>query len=463
MKNTFGKIQRLGKALMLPVAVLPVAALLLRLGAGDIFNIPFIMKSGEAIFANLPLLFAIGVAVGLAFDNAGSAGLAGAVGYLVLTNAVVTINPDINMSVLAGIISGVVAGVLYNKFHDIKLPEWLGFFGGKRFVPIVTAGACVVLAFVFGYAWPPVQNGIHAIGEWLIGAGAAGVFSFGALNRLLIPLGLHHVLNSFIWFVFGEYGGATGDLGRFFAGDPTAGSFMAGFYPIFMFGLVAAALAMITTAKSKNRKAISGAMISVAFTSFLTGITEPVEFLFIFLAPALYVSHAVLTGLSLAVVYVLGIKHGFGFSAGAIDYFLNMGLATRGWLLIPIGLAFGVIYYVIFVYAIKKLDLPTPGRLDEDDEENVSASKSKSDALSGVALAYIEELGGTDNIEEIDACITRLRLTLKDASIVDDRKLKKLGASGVLRVSSKNMQVVLGTRAETVADEMKRLMVSNKV
>lgn len=463
MKNTFGKIQRLGKALMLPVAVLPVAALLLRLGAGDIFNIPFIMKSGEAIFANLPLLFAIGVAVGLAFDNAGSAGLAGAVGYLVLTNAVVTINPDINMSVLAGIISGVVAGVLYNKFHDIKLPEWLGFFGGKRFVPIVTAGACVVLAFVFGYAWPPVQNGIHAIGEWLIGAGAAGVFSFGALNRLLIPLGLHHVLNSFIWFVFGEYGGATGDLGRFFAGDPTAGSFMAGFYPIFMFGLVAAALAMITTAKSKNRKAISGAMISVAFTSFLTGITEPVEFLFIFLAPALYVAHAVLTGLSLAVVYILGIKHGFGFSAGAIDYFLNMGLATRGWLLIPIGLAFGVIYYVIFVYAIKKLDLPTPGRLDEDDEENVIANKSKSDALSGVALAYIEELGGTDNIEEIDACITRLRLTLKDASIVDDRKLKKLGASGVLRVSSKNMQVVLGTRAETVADEMKRLMVSNKV
>lgn len=463
MKNTFGKIQRLGKALMLPVAVLPVAALLLRLGAGDIFNIPFIMKSGEAIFANLPLLFAIGVAVGLAFDNAGSAGLAGAVGYLVLTNAVVTINPDINMSVLAGIISGVVAGVLYNKFHDIKLPEWLGFFGGKRFVPIVTAGACVVLAFVFGYAWPPVQNGIHAIGEWLIGAGAAGVFSFGALNRLLIPLGLHHVLNSFIWFVFGEYGGATGDLGRFFAGDPTAGSFMAGFYPIFMFGLVGAALAMITTAKSKNRKAISGAMISVAFTSFLTGITEPVEFLFIFLAPALYVAHAVLTGLSLAVVYVLGIKHGFGFSAGAIDYFLNMGLATRGWLLIPIGLAFGVLYYVIFVYAIKKLDLPTPGRLDEDDEENVIASKSKSDALSGVALAYIEELGGTDNIEEIDACITRLRLTLKDASIVDDHKLKKLGASGVLRVSSKNMQVVLGTRAETVADEMKRLMVSNKV
>ncbi|MGV8146058.1 MAG: N-acetylglucosamine-specific PTS transporter subunit IIBC [Alkaliphilus sp.] len=460
MKNTFGQIQRLGKALMLPVAVLPVAALLLRLGAPDIFDIPFIMEAGGAIFANLPLLFAIGVAVGLSFDNAGSAGLAGAVGYLVLTNAVVTINPDINMSVLAGIISGIVAGVLYNKFHDIKLPEWLGFFGGKRFVPIVTAGACIILALIFGYIWPPIQNGIHAIGEWLIGAGAVGVFGFGTLNRLLIPLGLHHVLNSFIWFVFGEYGGATGDLSRFFAGDPTAGSFMAGFYPIFMFGLVGAALAMITTAKIKNRKAISGAMISVAFTSFLTGITEPVEFLFIFLAPVLYILHAALTGLSLAVVYVLGIKHGFGFSAGAIDYFLNMGLATRGWLLVPVGLAFGLLYYVIFVYAIKKLDLPTPGRLDE--EEDTDASDVKSSASAGVALEYIEKLGGADNIEQIDACITRLRLTLKDASIVDDKELKKLGASGVLRVSSKNIQVVLGTRAEIIADEMKRLMATNK-
>ncbi|PHS35984.1 MAG: PTS sugar transporter [Alkaliphilus sp.] len=459
MKNAFGKIQRVGKALMLPVAVLPVAALLLRLGAGDIFDIPFIMKSGEAIFANLPLLFAIGVAVGLSFDNAGSAGLAGAVGYLVLTNAVVTINPEINMSVLAGIISGIVAGVLYNKFHNIKLPEWLGFFGGKRFVPIVTAGTCVVLAFIFGYAWPPIQNGIHAIGEWLIGAGAVGVFGFGALNRLLIPLGLHHVLNSFIWFVFGEYGAATGDLGRFFAGDPTAGSFMAGFYPIFMFGLVGAAFAMITTAKPKNRKAISGAMISVAFTSFLTGITEPIEFLFIFLAPVLYILHAVFTGLSLAIVYVLGIKHGFGFSAGAIDYFLNMGLATRGWLLIPIGLAFGVLYYVVFVYTIKKLDLPTPGRLDEEDSY---LSDEKSNDLSELALSYIEKLGGTDNIEEIDACITRLRLILKDSSIVDDAKLKKLGASGVLRVSNKNMQVVVGTRAEIIADEMKKLTLANK-
>ncbi|WIF94133.1 N-acetylglucosamine-specific PTS transporter subunit IIBC [Caminicella sporogenes] len=454
MKKSFGKIQKIGKALMLPVAVLPAAGLLLRLGAPDVFNIPFIMKAGDAIFSNLALLFAIGVAVGLAFDNAGAAGLAGAVGYLVLTNAVVTINKDINMSVLAGIISGIVAGVMYNKFHDIKLPDWLGFFGGKRFVPIITATISVLLALIFGYIWPPIQSGIHETGEWIIKAGVLGVFAFGFLNRLLIPVGLHHVMNSFVWFVFGEYNGKTGDLSRFFAGDPTAGSFMAGFFPIFMFALPAAAFAMIKMAKKENRKAIAGAMISVALTSFLTGITEPVEFIFMFLAPVLYITHAVLTGVSMAVVYMLGIKHGFTFSAGAIDYFLNMGLATKGWLIIPIGIVFGIIYYIVFVYAIKKLDLPTPGRMD--DEGDLTAGNMENKELSNIAVAYIEKLGGIDNLEEIDACITRLRLTLKDNSIVDDNELKKLGASGVIRPNSKNIQVVVGTKAEIIADAMKK-------
>ncbi|SHK01194.1 PTS system N-acetylglucosamine-specific IIB component, Glc family (TC 4.A.1.1.7)/PTS system N-acetylglucosamine-specific IIC component, Glc family (TC 4.A.1.1.7) [Caminicella sporogenes DSM 14501] len=454
MKKSFGKIQKIGKALMLPVAVLPAAGLLLRLGAPDVFNIPFIMKAGDAIFSNLALLFAIGVAVGLAFDNAGAAGLAGAVGYLVLTNAVVTINKDINMSVLAGIISGIVAGVMYNKFHDIKLPDWLGFFGGKRFVPIITATISVLLALIFGYIWPPIQSGIHATGEWIIKAGVLGVFAFGFLNRLLIPVGLHHVMNSFVWFVFGEYNGKTGDLSRFFAGDPTAGSFMAGFFPIFMFALPAAAFAMIKMAKKENRKAIAGAMISVALTSFLTGITEPVEFIFMFLAPVLYITHAILTGVSMAVVYMLGIKHGFTFSAGAIDYFLNMGLSTKGWLIIPIGIVFGIIYYIVFVYAIKKLDLPTPGRMD--DEGDLTAGNMENKELSNIAVAYIEKLGGIDNLEEIDACITRLRLTLKDNSIVDDNELKKLGASGVIRPNSKNIQVVVGTKAEIIADAMKK-------
>lgn len=452
MNNSFGKVQKIGKALMLPIAVLPAAALLLRLGAEDIFNIPFIMKAGGAIFDNLALLFAIGVAVGLSHDNSGASALAGAVGYLVLTNAVVTINENINMSVLAGIIAGIVAGVLYNKFHNIKLPDWLGFFGGKRFVPIVSAAAMIVLAFIFGFIWPPIQASIHQTGEWIIGAGSLGVFIFGVLNRFLIPFGLHHVLNSFIWFVFGEYNGATGDLSRFFAGDPTAGSFMAGFFPIFMFALPAAAFAMIKMADPKNRKAISGAMISIAFTSFLTGITEPIEFSFMFLAPVLYVSHAVLTGISMSIVYMLDIKHGFGFSAGAIDYFLNMGLSTKGWLLIPIGLIFGAVYYFIFVYAIKILDLPTPGRGEELENEEYYKDKD----MSKIANLYIEKLGGPSNIEEIDACITRLRLVLKDTSIVKDNELKKIGASGVLRPNKRNMQVVVGTKAEIIADEMKK-------
>lgn len=310
-------VQKLGKALMLPVAVLPAAALLLRLGAPDVFNIPFIMQAGAAVFDNLPLIFAIGIAIGFA-EGDGVAALAAAVGYFVLTKGATTINKDINMGVLGGILMGIIAGYLYNKYHDIKLPDFLGFFGGKRFVPIVTAFAAIVLALVMGYVWPPIQNGIYALGEWIIGAGALGVFVYGVLNRLLIPFGLHHVINSLVWFVFGTFKTAagevvTGDLNRFFAGDPTAGIFMAGFYPIMMFGLPAAALAMWAAARPNQRKVVSGVLISAALTALLTGITEPIEFAFMFLAPVLYVIHALLTGLSLAITYILGIKAGFGF------------------------------------------------------------------------------------------------------------------------------------------------------
>lgn len=453
MRGFFGKLQKLGKALMLPVAVMPVAALLLRLGAGDVLNIPFVMATGDAIFANLAILFAIGVAVGLSKDNAGSAGLAGAVGYFVITSGAKAINPDINMGVLAGIIAGVVAGNLYNKYYNIKLPDWLGFFGGKRFVPIVTSFACIILALIFGFIWPPIQGVIDVAGNWMIGAGAAGVFVFGFLNRLLIPLGLHHVINSIVWFIFGEYNGATGDLHRFFAGDPTAGGFMTGFYPVMMFGLVAAALAMYTTAKPKNRKSVGGLLFGVGFTAFLTGITEPIEFMFMFLAPVLYVVHALLTGAAMAVCHVIGIKHGFGFSAGAIDYFLNMGLATKGWWLIPIGVIFGVIYYVLFVVVIKKLDLPTPGRIDEEGEGLDELIDEK--GLHGVAKLYVEALGGAENIVELDSCITRLRLSVNDGDKVNEVELKKIGASGVLRPTKNNMQVIVGTKADIIAEEIK--------
>lgn len=457
MSNFFGKAQKLGKALMLPVAVLPVAALLLRLGAPDVFNIPFVMSAGAAIFDNLAILFAIGVAVGLSFDNAGAAGLAGAVSYFTLTAGTKAINPEINMGVLAGIIGGIIAGNMYNKYHNIKLPDWLGFFGGKRFVPIVTSFFSIALALIFGFIWPPIQAGIDSVGQWMISAGALGTFAFGTLNRLLIPTGLHHVLNNIVWFVFGEFGGKTGDLGRFFAGDKTAGMFMTGFYPIMMFGLPAAALAMYKAAKKQNRAAVGGMLFSVAFTAFLTGITEPIEFMFMFLAPVLYAIHAVLTGAALAITYSLGIHHGFGFSAGAIDYFLNMGLATKGWLLIPVGLVFFVIYYFLFVIVIEKLNLATPGR--EDDTETESTSQLvAAHGISGLAKLYVEKLGGAGNIVEVDSCITRLRLTLKDNSIVKDEAMLGLGANGVIRPNSRNLQVIVGTKAELIADEIKRLI-----
>lgn len=462
MGNWFGKLQKIGKALMLPVAVLPAAALLLRFGAPDVLNIPFVMKAGGAIFDNLALLFAMGIAIGLSHDNGGASGLSGAVGYLVLTNGLKTINPDLNMSVLGGILSGLVAGYMYNKFYNIKLPDFLGFFAGRRFVPIATAASAIVMAGIFGVIWAPIQGVIHSIGEWIIGAGAFGLFVFGIFNRLLIPFGLHHILNSFVWFVFGNYTDATGkvvtgDLNRFFAGDPSAGGFMAGFYLIFMFALPAASLAIYTCAKPENRKKIGGALLSVAFTAFLTGITEPIEFMFMFLAPMLYVLHAIMTGLAMALASSMGILHGFGFSAGLIDYLLNWGLATKPAMLIPLGLGFAVLYYVVFVWAIKQFNIPTPGRFD-DEMEN---AKLDTTDISGFSVSLMEKLGGAQNIETIDSCITRLRLTLRNAAQMNENDIKALGASGVIK-SGNSVQIIVGTKAEIIADEMKKLLVEGK-
>ncbi|HEY8391723.1 MAG TPA: PTS transporter subunit EIIC, partial [Capillibacterium sp.] len=311
--NVLGKLQRLGKALMTPVAVLPAAGLLMRLGAADVLNLGWMAAAGNAIFENLALLFAVGIAIGLADENNGVAGLAAAVGYFVLTKVAATFNAGINMGVLAGIIAGILAAYLYNKYKAIRLPDFLGFFGGKRFVPIVTSFYTLILGVIAGFVWPYIQNYISSFGNTIATSGAIGGFFFGFLNRLLIPFGLHHVLNSFTWFQFGEFVDATGkvitgDLYRFFAGDPTAGTFMTGFFPIMMFGLPAACLAMIATAKPENRKSVAGMLLGMAFTSFLTGITEPIEFLFMFLAPVLYILHALLSGISLAVTTALGMR-----------------------------------------------------------------------------------------------------------------------------------------------------------
>lgn len=462
MSKLFGQLQKVGKALMTPIAVMPLAALLLRLGAGvpgieGIFA-EIILKAGAGVFDNMPILFAIGIAYGLAKGNHGAAALAGAVGYFVTTNVYGVINPDINTGVFSGIIVGLMVGALYNKFHNIQLPEYLGFFGGKRFVPIITSVASIFLGLAFGFVWPAIQNVLDAFGMMVVTSGGIGQFLYGFLNRLLIPVGLHHVLNSIFWFTHGEFINTAGDvirgdLFRFLAGDPQAGVFMTGFFPVMMFGLPAAALAMVTTAKKENRAAVSGMLISVAFTSFLTGITEPIEFMFMFLAPALYVIHAVLTGVSLVVTNMFGILHGFGFSAGAFDFVINYNLATKPLLLIPIGLAFGAVYYFVFVFAINRWDLPTPGRLDESGE-GVEALMDEQ-GLDSVAKKYIQALGGKDNLIDVDACITRLRLTVNDSANVDEAALKNLGASGVIKPNSKNVQVVVGTKAEVIAEAIK--------
>ena len=462
MGNWFKGLQDVGKALMLPIAVLPAAALLLRLGATDVLDIPFIAKGGGAVFDNLPLIFSIGIAVGLSKDGSGAAGLSGGIGYLVLTGALSAIDKNLNMSILAGIIAGLEAGWLYNRFHDIKLPEFLGFFGGSRFVPIVTAVFSIFLAVIFGAIWGHCQAVIQMIGEWIIGAGAVGTFVYGVLNRLLIPVGLHHILNSFIWFVFGDYTTpagvvATGDLNRFFAGDPHAGMFMAGFFIMMMFGLPAVALAMYYAAPVVKRPEIAGMLVSVAFTSFLTGITEPIEFMFMFISPLLYGIHAVLTGLAMAAAYSFGILHGFGFSAGFIDYVLNYGLATKPLFILPIGLVFGVIYYVIFSWAIKHFDLPTLGRYEEEDSRREGEpAAAEVPAEAGRACQVAAALGGMDNLLKIGNCATRLRLEVRDAALVDEMRLKQLGARGVFKVGN-SVQVVIGTQVEFLAGDLKKL------
>ncbi|MFB9156895.1 N-acetylglucosamine-specific PTS transporter subunit IIBC [Chromobacterium violaceum] len=452
--NKFSGIQQLGRALMLPIAVLPVAGLLLRLGQPDLLDIKFMAQAGDAIFGNLALIFAIGVAVGFAKDGNGTSGLAGAIGYLVLTAVLKVIDDKINMGVLSGILSGLIAGYLYNRYKDIKLPSYRAFFGGKRFVPIVTGFGMLVLGAVLGYAWPPVQHGIDAVGKWLIATGEVGVFFYGVLNRILIVTGLHHILNNIVWFQVGDFTNAAGkvvhgDLTRFFAGDKTAGMFMAGMFPVMMFGLPAACLAMYRTAKPENRAAVGGLLFSMALTAMLTGVTEPVEFAFMFLAPVLYGIHAVLTGVSMAVMQMLGVKLGFGFSAGLFDYVINYGIATKPLLLLPVGAVYFAVYYALFVFFIRKFDLKTPGR------EDAAVAVAEVKAGTSRARAFIDALGGAANLKSVDACTTRLRLQVASNEKVNEAALKALGSRGLIRPAAGSVQVVLGPEADLIADEIR--------
>ncbi|MED5099699.1 glucose-specific PTS transporter subunit IIBC [Niallia sp. FSL K6-0212] len=501
-KKIFGVLQKVGKALMLPVAILPAAGILLAFGNAlqnpTLLDIaPFLNNSGvemvasvmedagNIIFGNLSLLFAVGVAVGLA-GGEGVAGLAAIIGFLIMNVTMGTVLgidakdlegsteyaavlgiPTLQTGVFGGIIVGIVAASMYNRFFEIELPSYLGFFAGKRFVPIATAASAVVLGLIMIVIWPPIQHGLNVFSENMLGANLTlSAFIFGLIERSLIPFGLHHIFYSPFWFEFGSY---TTKAGTIVKGDQaifmsqikdgvqnlTAGTFMVGKFPFMMFGLPAAALAIYHEARPEKKAIVGGLMGSAALTSFLTGITEPLEFSFLFVAPVLFGIHAVFAGLSFMTMHLLNVKVGMTFSGGLIDYVL-FGLInpqTNAWIIIPVGLVFAVIYYFGFRFAIRKFNLKTPGREDETEESDSSSTGATSDLPYDV----LEAMGGQNNIAHLDACITRLRVSVNDIKSVDKDRLKKLGAAGVLEVGN-NIQAIFGPRSETIKGQMRDIM-----
>ncbi|SFC89373.1 glucose-specific PTS transporter subunit IIBC [Clostridium uliginosum] len=510
-KKVFGELQKIGKALMLPVALLPAAGILLAFGT--MFQNPDFLvrmpifgatgfqlfatvmeRSGGIIFDNLPLIFAVGVAVGLS-DGDGVAGLAAIVGLLIMnttmgkmlgvTNAQLTDPmyalvlgiPTLQTGVFGGIIIGVIASSLYKRFYNIELPSYLGFFAGKRFVPIVTAASAVLLGIVMTFVWPPIQNGLFIFSRSMIDTNKTfAAFVFGVVERALIPFGLHHIWYNPFWYQFGEYVDKAGNLVLgdqkiFFAQLKdlvpfTAGTFMTGKFPFMMFGLPAAALAMYHEAKPEKKSLVSGILISGALTTFLTGITEPLEFAFLFVAPVLFAVHCVFAGLSFMIMQLLNVKIGLTFSGGIIDFILFGVIPnrTRWWLAIVVGLCFSVIYYFGFRFFIRKFDLKTPGREDDDILASTPSTRKEGSAL---ANAIIGAFGGKENLDNLDACITRLRVIVKDKDKVDKNKLKQLGAAGVMEVGN-NIQAIFGPKSDNIKTQMKdiisgKLIVSDDV
>lgn len=481
-------LQRIGKSLMLPVACLPVCGILMGVGyilapaamAGEVAGFTaggvaytiglFMIKAGDALIGNMAWLFAIGVAIGMSDDNDGTAALAGLVAMLLFQNL---LKPDTVAALtgkeanaafgkinnqFVGIVAGLIGATCYNKFKNTKLPDALAFFSGKRAVAIVTAAVSILVTGILFLVWPIVYTGLVTIGESFISMGAIGVGIYTFLNRLLIPVGLHHALNSVFWF---DVAGIN-DLGNFWANTGTygqTGMYMTGFFPFMMFGLPAACLAMYHTAKPGKKKIAYGLLLSAAFCSFFTGVTEPIEFSFMFLAPGLYLVHAILAGITGAITVALPIRAGFSFSGGSIDMVLSSftPLAENPWLLIPVGLVVGVIYYIVFRFVITKFNLKTPGREDDDLESEKKVVLSN-DNFTEVASVILEGLGGKANVKSLDNCITRLRLEIVDYTKVDEKKIKSAGIAGVMRPSKTSVQVIVGTKVQFVADEMKKML-----
>lgn len=476
-------LQKLGKALMLPVACLPVCGILMGIGyalspnvmqGGDITGVAavigfFLIKAGGALIDNMHWLFAIGVAVGMSDDNDGTAGLAGLVSWLMITNllssgsvAILT-GADANVAfskiqnTFIGILAGIIGAICYNKFKNTKLPDALGFFSGKRCVAIITALFSIIAAAVLFFIWPIVYSGLVALGSSIVSLGAVGSGIYAFLNRLLIPFGLHHALNSVFWFDainindFGNFWSNTGTLGE-------TGMYMAGFFPSMMFGLPAAALAIVHCAKPEKRKIAAGLMGAAALSAFICGVTEPFEFAFMFLAPGLYLIYAILYGIFAGVTVALGMRAGFSFSAGLTDLVFSsrLPLAQKVWLIIPLGIAAAVVFYVIFRFAITKFNLMTPGREDDDAEEMKVVLAN--DDFTKIAEIILVGLGGKENVKSLDNCVTRLRLEIKDYTKVNEKKIKSAGVAGIMRPSKTSVQVIIGTKVQFVADEMKKMI-----
>lgn len=474
-KTSFSFLQKIGKALMLPVAVLPVAGLLLGIGSAHFDFLPTVLsnimaQSGGAIFGNLPLIFAVGTALGLA-TNDGVAALSAVVGYVVMLATMgvfakvmgAEVKPimgidSINTGVFGGIAIGIVAATLFNRYYRIQLPSYLGFFSGKRSVPILTAGAAVLFGLLLSVCWPPIGNGIHGFSTWASSGNPALAFSlYGFVERLLIPFGLHHIWNVPFFFESGQYFDpktgkmVTGEIARYIAGDPTAGN-LAGGYLFKMWGLPAAALAMWRMAKPENRAKVGGIMISAALTSFLTGITEPIEFAFMFIAPLLYLVHAVICSAGFFLCIVLGIKHGMTFSHGLIDFIILFPQSHNALWFFVLGPAWAAVYYGVFSFAIAKFNLKTPGREDEADG-TVADTRDEGSLAGQMVMAF----GGAANIRDLDACITRLRVVVADKSKVDSAKLKALGATAVMTVAD-GVQAIFGTASENLKTDMEKYL-----
>ena len=485
------KLQKLGSALMLPVAALPICGILMGLGyafapavmgaAGATEGIfyalgLFLIKAGAALIDNMAVLFAIGVGVGLADENNGTAGLAALVSWLMMTTLVgasTAIIPSLGANPtwalayskianpFTGILAGIIGGVCYNKFKNTKLPDFLAFFSGKRSVAIVTGVVSIIVSFILMFAWPVVFSGLVAVGQFIVGLGAVGSGIYAFLNRLLIPFGLHHALNNVFWFdTIG-----LGDLGAYWSGKTSAdvtwsvGMYMAGFFPCMMFGIPGAALAMIQTAKTAKKKATIGIVGAAALCAFICGVTEPFEFAFMFLAFPLYVVYSLLYGIFTVVTVALGFRAGFCFSAGATDLIFSASLpaAANTWLILPLGAAAFIVFYLVFLFAIKKWDLKTPGREDDDQAAEMAIELANND-FTAMAEIILEGLGGKDNVVSVDNCITRLRLEVKDRLLVDEAKIKSSGAAGVIRPGKTSVQVIIGPKVQFVADEMKKLV-----